>query len=206
MGELIGMGKGQRVGYVRVSSDDQNVSRQLDGIQLDRTFTEYASGKDTDRPQLREMLAYVRQGDTVIVHSLDRLARNLLDLKRLVMGMTDRGIAVQFVKENMTFEKTGNPMNNLLLSILGAFAEFEREMILERQREGIRLAKKAGKYKGRKPSLTCDNLAQVRTMLAAGGRISEIARHFGVARQTVYSFLKGDSIPSDAKTVQKDIA
>ena len=189
MGELIGLAKGQRVGYVRVSSDDQNVSRQLEGVPLDRTFTEYASGKNTERPELKAMLEYVRQGDIVIVHSLDRLARNLLDLKRLVVGMTDRGVAVQFVKENMTFEKTGNPMNNLLLSILGAFAEFEREMILERQREGIKIAKKAGKYKGRVKTIRGDRLSKVDELRAQGIAISDIARQVGTSRQTIYTYL-----------------
>lgn len=192
---------GQRVGYVRVSSDDQNTARQLDGIQLDRTFTEHASGRDTNRPQLQLMLEYVRWGDTVIVHSLDRLARNLLDLKQLVCQMTDKGVSVQFLKENMTFEKTGNPMNNLLLSILGGFAEFEREMILERQREGIRLAKKEGKYKGRAKTIRGDKTTEVDNLYAQGMPISAIARRVGASRQTIYSYLNKNN--SYAKNNEK---
>ena len=148
------MGRGQRVGYIRVSSAGQNPARQLDGVELDRVFTDAVSGKSADRPQLVAMLAYVRDGDTVIVHSMDRLARNLDDLRRLVRELTGGGVAVQFVKEQLTFTAEDSPMATLLLSVLGAFAEFERALIRERQLEGIALAKVSGAYTGRKPSLT----------------------------------------------------
>jgi DNA invertase Pin-like site-specific DNA recombinase len=137
---------GQRIGYIRVSTLDQHVERQLDGVDLDRTFTDHASGKDAKRPQLDLLLRYVREGDTVIVHSMDRLARNLDDLRRIVRTLTDRGIKIQFLKENLTFTGDDSPMAQLLLSVMGAFAEFERNLIKERQREGIALAQKRGAY------------------------------------------------------------
>src|ERR1700739_4006299 len=136
---------GQRIGYQRVSTVDQNTDRQLDGVGLDKVFTDKASGKDTDRPELSRALDYVRDGDTLVVHSMDRLARNLEDLRRVVRELTGSGVKVEFVKESLTFSGDDSPMNTLLLSMLGAVAEFERSMILERQREGIAIAKAGGK-------------------------------------------------------------
>ena len=144
----------KRVGYIRVSTLDQNTERQLDGQELDKVFTDKASGKDTKRPQLQAALDYLREGDSLVVHSMDRLARNLDDLRRIVLGLTSKGVLVEFVKERLTFTGEDSAMSQLLLSVMGAFAEFERSLIRERQREGIALAKKAGVYKGRKPSLT----------------------------------------------------
>src|SRR3954454_5613919 len=139
---------GQRIGYIRVSSYDQNPDRQLEQVPVDRAFTDKASGKDARRPELERLLAFVREGDTVLVHSMDRLARNLDDLRRLVQTLTERGIRIEFVKENLTFTGEDSPMANLMLSVMGAFAEFERALINERQREGIALAKQRGAYKG----------------------------------------------------------
>lgn len=179
---------GQTVGYIRVSGVDQNTARQLDGVMLSKTFTDRASGKDTKRPQLDAMLGFVREGDTVIVHSLDRLARNLDDLRKLVLGLTKRGVSVQFVKESLTFTGEDNAMSNLLLSVMGAFAEFERSLIKERQREGIALAKKtAGKYLGRKPSLTIEQKIEIRHKASAGINKASLARDYGVSRQTLYA-------------------
>ena len=120
---------GQRIGYVRVSSFDQNPERQLEQIQVDKVFTDKASGKDTRRPELERLLAFVREGDTVVVHSMDRLARNLDDLRRLVQGLTQRGVRIEFLKEHLTFTGEDSPMANLMLSVMGAFAEFERTLI-----------------------------------------------------------------------------
>jgi DNA invertase Pin-like site-specific DNA recombinase len=144
---------GQRIGYVRVSTLDQNEKRQLEGQVLDRVFTDKASGRDTTRPQLTELLQFARDGDTVVVHSMDRLARNLDDLRALVQGLTSKGVRVEFVKESLVFTGEDSPMANLMLSVMGAFAEFERSLIRERQREGIALAKQRGAYKGRKKTL-----------------------------------------------------
>ena len=128
---------GQRIGYIRVSTIDQQVERQLDGLELDQTFTDKASGKDTNRPQLELLLRFARSGDTVVVHSMDRLARNLDDLRRIVHTLTGKGVRIEFVKEHLTFTGEDSPMASLLLSVMGAFAEFERVLIHERQREGI---------------------------------------------------------------------
>ena len=122
---------GHRIGYIRVSSEDQPPARQLDQVAVDRVFTDYASGKDVDRPQLAQLLAFVRPGDTVVVHSLDRLARNLADLRQLVSRLTAQGVRVEFVHEQLTFTGDDSPMAQLMLSVMGAFAEFERALLRE---------------------------------------------------------------------------
>jgi DNA invertase Pin-like site-specific DNA recombinase len=179
---------GKRIGYVRVSTLDQNESRQLEGVQLDKRFVDKASGKDTKRPQLQAALDYMRDGDVLVVHSMDRLARNLDDLRRIVMELTGRGVVVEFVKEHLTFTSEDNAMSKLLLSVMGAFAEFERSLIRERQREGIALAKKAGVYRGRKPSLTPERISQLRARVAAGEKKAALAREFGISRETLYHY------------------
>lgn len=179
---------GKRVGYVRVSSLDQNEGRQLDGVQVDKIFTDKASGKDVKRPQLHAVLDYLREGDVLIVHSMDRLARNLDDLRKIVLGLTERGVVVEFVKEHLTFAGDDSALSNLLLNVMGAFAEFERALIKERQREGIALAKKAGVYKGRKPSLTPESAQQLRQRIAAGEKKAALAREFGISRETLYQY------------------
>ena len=181
----------KRVGYIRVSSVDQNTDRQLEGVEIDKVFTDKASGKDTARPQLQAALDYIREGDVLVVHSMDRLARNLDDLRKIVLDLTRKGVHVQFTKENLTFTGEDSPMSNLLLSMLGAVAEFERSMIRERQREGIALAKKAGRYKGRVPSLAPEAVAEVRRLVAAGVPKSKLAKQFKVTRQTIYNALGG---------------
>jgi DNA invertase Pin-like site-specific DNA recombinase len=184
------MADGQQVGYIRVSSVDQHPDRQLSDVQCDRLFTDRVSGRSTDRPQLDALLHYVREGDTVVVHSMDRLARNLEDLRRLVRELTGRGIRVQFVKENLTFTGEDTPMATLLLSVMGAMAEFERALIRERQREGIALAKKRGVYQGRQWALTAEEAEDLRRQAAAGATKSELARAFGIGRASVYRYLK----------------
>ncbi len=182
------MGKGHIVGYQRVSTTDQNTDRQLDGIQIDKLFTDHASGKDTNRPELKACLEYVRAGDELVVHSMDRLARSLVDLRRTVDDLTGRGVTVQFVKENLTFTADKNdPFSVLMLSVMGAVAEFERALMLERQREGIAIAKTKGVYKGRKPSLTPEQTQAVATRLAEGESATKLAEEFGVSRATVYN-------------------
>jgi DNA invertase Pin-like site-specific DNA recombinase len=181
---------GQRIGYVRVSGFDQNPERQLEDIQVSRVFTDKASGKDTQRPELESLLAFVRDGDTVVVHSMDRLARNLDDLRRVVQGLTQRGVRIEFVKEHLTFTGDDSPMANLMLSVMGAFAEFERALIRERQREGITLAKQRGAYRGRKKSLYGEQIVEIRRRIEAGEPKAKIARDFGVSRETVYQYLR----------------
>jgi DNA invertase Pin-like site-specific DNA recombinase len=181
---------GQRVGYIRVSTLDQQSGRQLEGLELDRTFVDHASGKDAKRPQLEELLNFVRTGDTVIVHSMDRLARNLDDLRRIVQALTNKGVRIEFVKENLTFTGEDSPMASLMLSVMGAFAEFERSLIKERQREGIALAKRRGAYRGRKKSLSPQEVAELRQRVAAGISKAQVAREAGISRQTLYQYLQ----------------
>lgn len=183
---------GQRIGYVRVSSFDQNPERQLEQVAVDRLFTDKASGKDTQRPELERLLAFVREGDTVVVHSMDRLARNLDDLRRLVQKLTQRGVRIEFVKESLTFTGEDSPMANLMLSVMGAFAEFERALIRERQREGIALAKQRGVYRGRKKALSPERVAELRRRAAAGEQKAKLAREFGISRETLYQYLRTD--------------
>ena len=178
------------VGYIRVSALDQNTERQLDGLALDKVFTDKASGKDTHRPQLQAAMEYLREGDHLVVHSLDRLARNLVDLKTIVTELTERGVVVEFVKEHLVFTSEDNAMSNLLLSVMGAFAEFERALIRERQREGIALAKKGGIYKGRKPSLVEAQVKELKRRAKAGEKKAALAREFAISRETLYSYLR----------------
>lgn len=181
---------GKRIGYVRVSSFDQNPERQLEGIQVDRVFTDKASGKDIQRPQLDMLLDFVREDDTVVVHSMDRLARNLDDLRRLVQDLTGRGVRVEFVKERLIFTGEDSPMANLMLSVMGSFAEFERALIRERQREGIALAKQRGVYRGRKKSLNSEQVTELKRRVMAGEQKAFIARNFGISRETLYQYLR----------------
>lgn len=183
----------QTFGYIRVSTLDQNTIRQLDGEHLDRVFTDKASGKDQNRPELEKLIDFARDGDTVLVHSMDRLARNLDDLRAIVRQLTDKKVQVRFLKENLTFTGDDTAMATFLLSVMGAFAEFERALIRERQREGITLAKKAGVYKGRSRALSDEQAAEVAKRAAAGEAKAALAREFGVSRQTIYEYLPPSS-------------
>jgi len=185
---------GQNVGYVRVSTLIQNTARQLDGIPLHKVFEDKASGKNTDRPQLTACMNHLREGDKLHVHSMDRLCRNLDDLRRIVKDLTSRGVVVKFHKEGLSFTGDDSPMSNLLLSMLGGVAEFERSIILERQREGIAIAKGEGRYKGRKPSLTNDRILELRRRAGAGEKKTALAREFGISRETVYSYIGADKV------------
>jgi DNA invertase Pin-like site-specific DNA recombinase len=187
--------KGLLVGYIRVSTLDQNTVRQeeqLAGFQLDETYIDKASGKDTNRPELRAALKHCRKGDTLIVHSMDRLARNLDDLRSIVKGLTDKGVAVQFIKESMTFTGEDSPMAQLMLSVMGAFAEFERSLIKERQREGIAVAKTKGVYTGRKPTLSNTQAAELvaKDKSNGGKNRAALAREYGISRETLYQYLR----------------
>lgn len=182
--------KGFDVGYIRVSSYDQNAERQLDGVTLDKTFTEKASAKDAKRPKLQECLDYLREGDTLHVHSIDRLARNLKDLQDLVESINNKNAAVHFHKENLLFTGESNPMQKLMLQMIGAVAEFERALIKERQREGIANAKKKNIRFGAKAKLTDAQIAEIRQRVDQGEQKNLLAKEYGVSRQTLYSSLK----------------
>lgn len=140
-----------RVGYVRCSTVEQNEARQLkmmDEQNAEKVFTDKASGKNTDRKAFKEMMSYVRAGDVVIVESISRIARNTRDLLSIVSELTEKGVEFVSLKESID---TTTPQGRFVLTVFGALAELERESILERQREGIEIAKSQGKYKGRKP-------------------------------------------------------
>lgn len=183
---------GKTVGYIRISGIDQNPARQLEGIKLDKTFIDQASGKDLKRPQLAAMLDFIREGDTVVVHSMDRLARNLADLKQVVSQCTKNQITIQFLKEGLTFTGEDSPMANLLLSVMGGIAEFERALIHERQAEGIALAQKKGVYIGRKKALNSEQVNYMKESIAKHKKKNEIAKELGVSRETVYRYLKAN--------------
>jgi DNA invertase Pin-like site-specific DNA recombinase len=186
------MTKGKRIGYVRVSTIDQNPERQLEGVELDKKFIDYASGSSMNRPQLESLLEYVRDDDIVIVHSLDRLARSLKDLNKIVDELISRKVSIQFVKEKLIFNGDSSPMSNLLFSMLGAFAQFERDLIRERLLEGVAIAKKAGKYKGRKSKLTKEKEEKIKEYIQAVKPKSknEMARDLGVSRFSLYNYMK----------------
>ena len=183
-----------RIGYVRVSSLDQNPDRQIEELklhQVERVFMDKVSGKNLDRPELQKMLSFIREGDVLIVHSLDRLARNLSDLLTMVQDLTGRGVSVTFLNERLPFEsgKDASPTSKLMLSMIGAFAEFERSMIKRRQMEGIALAKERGVYKGRQRTVTEEQISKIRSLLDVGVPLAAAAREVGVSRSTVYKYL-----------------
>lgn len=186
--------KGMRVGYIRVSTLDQKIERQLEGINLDKVFIDRCSGKNLDRPQFQLMMNFVREGDKVIVDSMDRLARNLDDLRKTVKDLTSRSIEIEFIKERLVFNGEDSPMSNLLLSMMGAFAEFERSLIRERQREGITIARAKGVYKrrGRNNALMKNQIEELKLNYSQGMNKCMIARKFGISRHSVYKYLKED--------------
>lgn len=183
----------KQIGYIRVSTVEQNTARQLEGIQLDKVFEDKCSAKDTKRPQLKALLEFVREGDVLHVHDISRLARNLEDLLSLVRTLTGKGVAVKFMKENLHFTgDANNPMQVLMLNLLGAVYQFERSLLLERQREGIKLAKEAGKYKGGKPRI---DEAHVLNELQSGGSVRKTAEKLGIGISTVQRIKSRSGMP-----------
>jgi len=189
---------GQRLGYIRVGTVDQNTSRQLEDVATDRIFTDRTSGGPAARPALDELLSYARAGDTVIVHSIDRLARNLTHLLELVKSFTERGIRLEFYKENLVFheDEESDPISRLLLANLGAFAEFERAIMRERQREGIALAKQRGVYAnhGRSLKLSPEDIARMKELAKLGWTKAKLARELGIHPNTLTIYLKREGI------------
>jgi len=189
--------KGMNVGYIRVSSTGQNTDRQEDAfnsIDLDKVFTDKVSGASTDRPELKSCTEYLREGDTLYIYSMDRLARNLVDLQCIVKDLTGRGVCIKFIKEQLTFEQNGNnPMNTLLLQVMGAFAEFERSLIKERQLEGIASAKAKGVKFGRKAKLSPEQKTEIMNRLKSDPFIkkSDLMKEYDISRATFYRLLSG---------------
>jgi DNA invertase Pin-like site-specific DNA recombinase len=183
--------KGQHIGYIRVSSTEQNTARQLDGETLDKVFTEKCSGKNRERPQLALCLEFLREGDTLVCHSLDRLGRNVRDLLDIVGELTAKGVTVSFLHPALSFSGADSPINKLLFLLLAGFAEMERALIKERQLEGIAIAKREKRYTGRAPAIRAGNgkLEALRSAQAEGCGVAEMARRTGVSRQTIYSWL-----------------
>ena len=174
-------------GYRRVSSASQSLNRQeLEGC--DKVFEEKITGAKRDRPELNRMLDYIREGDEVRVHSIDRLARDLRDLQSIIEQINDKDATIRFIKEKLTFKPSAqaDPFAKLQLHLMGAFAEFERSIIRERQREGIARAKERGVYAGRKTSIDVD---KVKSLHASGVGASEIAKALGIGRASVYRLL-----------------
>lgn len=186
----------QDVAYIRVSSVDQCIDRQLEKtrqtVSFAKVFTDKCSGKDLSRPALHECIDYVREGDTVHVHSIDRLARCLQDLLVVIKTLTDKGVTVRFESEGLSFKKDqDDPTSALMLNLLGSFAEFERALIKERQREGIEAAKRAGKRLGRRKALTDTQVSELRAKAASGvSSCTALAREFGISRASLYRYIK----------------
>ena len=182
----------QKIGYARVSSKDQNLDRQLAALKKEkvfRVFTDTVSGSSTQRPGLDGALNYVRAGDQLIVVSMDRLARSLIDLHRLVDELTERGVSVKFLKEGQVYSQDSAPVAKLMLGLLGSVAEFERSIIRERQAEGIAKAKARGVYKGRAKVLNEEQILQAREWVSEGIPKAEVARRLGIGRTTLYKYL-----------------
>jgi DNA invertase Pin-like site-specific DNA recombinase len=179
----------QVIGYVRVSSQGQNTARQLQGIELDMEFIDKVTGSNLDREKLQECVAYARKGDTVVVDSIDRLARNLRDLQEILETLTKKGVIVRFLKEGLTFTGNDDGMSTLMLQMMGAFAEFERTMIKSRQREGIETAKKIGKHLGRPAKINANFIKNVKEKYQKNQSIRSIAKEMNVSRTTIYKTL-----------------
>jgi len=188
-----------RVGYLRVSSVDQNLDRQLDGVELDRVYEEKISGKDRDRPQLKECMSFLREGDTLFVHSMDRLSRNLKDLLNIVSELIDKNVTVKFKTENLEFAGKSNPMGYLMLSVFGAVNQFEIANLKIRQREGIAKAKARGQKFGRK-SLKPKMIKDINERHNINGQsVISIANDLNIGISTCYKYLRFN----DDKNVSK---
>lgn len=183
------------VGYVRVSSSWQNPEHQYAELRqagVENFYEDYMSGKSTERPQYLDVTEFLRGGDTLVVLSLDRLARNLADLLNTVATLARKGVSVRFLTEHLDFDasKDASPTAKLMLSMVGAFAEFERSMIQSRQREGIELAKQRRVYKGRKRTVRDEQIEAVRKMVEMGVPLAAAARKQRLSRTTVYRYMK----------------
>jgi len=189
------MTKGLRVGYIRVSTIDQNPDRQLAGIELDKKYIDYAGGKNLQRKEFESMMQFVREGDCVIVHSIDRIARNLMSLRQLVIELNKKGVTIQFIKENLKFEpNTTDHLATLMLSMMGAFAEFELSIIKERQLEGIAIARAKNDWKTQK-KLTKTQEEEIGLLIEQHVPVAELANRYKVSRPTIYKCRR----PKDAQ-------
>lgn len=187
----------KRLGYVRVSTVEQNPEsqiRELQSHQVEKIFEDRVSGKSIERPQLKSLMEYAREEDEIYVYCLDRMARNLLDLRGLIDYFLSKGVSIRFLKEGLVFSPGKiDSISTLTLNLLGSFAEFERSLIRERQIEGIKIARQSGKYKGRKPSLNAEQLKNIKEKLFLGITKKKVAEHFKISRATLYAYLEKDA-------------
>ena len=187
-----------RIAYIRVSTEEQNTARQdsmMDKQNVDKTFTEKVSGKNTARPELQRMLEYIREGDVVIVESYSRLARSTKDLLTLVEQIHGKGADFVSLKENVD---TSTPQGKLMMTIFAGLAQFEREQLLQRQKEGIAEAKKRGAYKGRKPITIDKDKWKEETSAWRAGKQSAVVtmQHLGLKPRTFYNRVKAEECDS----------
>jgi DNA invertase Pin-like site-specific DNA recombinase len=178
------------IGYCRVSTNDQNTTAQIEMLKnagCSEIFQEKVSGKDMERPELKKMLAYIRKGDTVKVTKIDRLARSTRDLLNISDEIQKKGANLEILNINLD---SSTPTGQLMLTMLAAIAQFERELMLERQREGVAIAQREGKYKGRKP-IDSAKVEKVKSLVESGLSISKAVRMVGIARQTYYNAVEG---------------
>lgn len=203
---------GQEVAYLRVSTRDQNLDRQQEmADRADKAFPEKESAKDRKgRPELRRAIDYCRDGDTLVVWSVDRLARSIRDLSAIIDELHAKGVSVRFEKDGLTFApgERATASQKLQLNILGVFAEFERDISRERQAEGIIEAKKKGVYKNRKKSwaLTAEQIEAARNRIALKVPVAVVARDLGVSRPTLYRALNDESYGSQPNAAAIDAA
>ena len=177
----------EHIGYIRVSSEGQNIDRQLDGVHLDKRYIDKISGQTKDRPQLNACLQYMRTGDTLHVHSIDRLARSLRDLQEIVDGLVKRGVVVRFHNENLIFTAEENPISTMMMQLLGVIAQFERTLTKRRQREGIAIAKSI-KHCGR-PKLDLSRRGEAQQLRSEGHTITAIAKTMNLSRPSIDKLL-----------------
>ena len=182
------------VGYARVSSVEQNLDRQLVQLKaenVETVFGDKISGKNLDRPGFSSMMEYVNEGDTLVICSMDRLARSLMDLLNVTRTLQAKGVTVRFLKEKLELSSSGetSAISKFLMAMMGAVAEFERSLIRERQQQGIALAKARGVYKGRKP-IDDERLAEAKRRIASGIPKTKVAKELKIGRTTLYKYLK----------------
>ncbi len=181
--------------YIRVSSTDQNTARQEDALSgspyhIDKTYSDKASGKDMNRPQLQQMLDAVQAGDAIVVHSIDRLCRNMMDMCSITTSLRDRGISLVFLKENLTFSTSENSaMQDLQLHMMSAFSQFERSLIKERQADGIAAKKARGEKTGR-PVADVNKVSEVDGLTAKGIKLKLACENVGLGVSTYYKLRK----------------
>lgn len=176
--------------YKRVSTVDQNLDRQLPDMEFDREYVETVSGKDMNRPELQALLSNIRSGDEIHIHDMSRLGRNTKDLLDIVEQIIEKDASIKFYKENLEFKKgEDNPFQSLMLNLLSSLAQFERDLLLERQREGIAIAKAKGKYKGRKSKFSDDDISTLKNEFLVSKNKAKLARKWDISRQHLYKLV-----------------